>query len=57
MSIARIILLASLVLVAYFVLFAPSKYKLIGKHAKRVAYAYVAAILISAVLRYFGWGI
>lgn len=58
MSVARILLIVSLVFVGYLVLFAPARLRAIGFHAKRVGFAYVAAILISAALRlWFGWGI
>ena len=57
MGIARLLLIASAIFVAYLVLFAPARLRRIGWHAKRVGFAYVAAILISAALRYyFGWG-
>jgi hypothetical protein len=53
----RILLIVSVVFVGYLVLFAPARLRRIGFHAKRVGFAYVAAIVISAVLRlYFGWG-
>lgn len=56
-SLFRALLIVSFVVVAYLVLFAPKRLRQFGFHAKRVGFAYVAAILISAVLRlYFGWG-
>ena len=56
-SLFRALLIVSLVVVGYVILFAPARLRRFGFHAKRVGFAYVAAILISAVLRlYFGWG-
>lgn len=52
------LLIASAIFVLYLVLFAPARLRRIGWHAKRVGFAWVAAVLISAALRlYFGWGI
>ena len=57
MSLFRILLIVSAAMAFYFVLFAPARLRQLGFHAKRVGFAYVAAILISAVLRlWFGWG-
>lgn len=57
MGIARLLLISSAIFVLYLVLFAPARLRRIGWHAKRVGFAYVAAILLSAALRqYFGWG-
>lgn len=57
-SLIRALLIVSLVVVGYLVLFAPARLRRFGFHAKRVGMAYVAAILISAFLRlYFGWGV
>lgn len=57
MGIARLLLLASAIFVVYLMLFAPARLRRIGWHAKRVGFAYVAAILISAAVRhFFGWG-
>lgn len=56
-SLFRVLLIISVLVVGYLVLFAPSRFKLIKHHARRVGMAYVAAIVISAFLRlYFGWG-
>jgi hypothetical protein len=56
-SVTRALLIVSLIVVGYLVLFAPARLRRLGFHAKRVGFAYVAAILISAVMRlYFGWG-
>ena len=53
----RALLIVSFLVVAYLMLFAPARLRRLGFHAKRVGFAYVAAILISAFLRlYFGWG-
>ena len=57
MGIARLLLIASAIFALYLILFAPARLRRIGWHAKRVGFAYVAAILLSAALRqYFGWG-
>ncbi len=57
MGIARLLLIASAIFVLYLVLFAPARLRRIGWHAKRVAFAYVAAVILSAIVRsYFGWG-
>jgi hypothetical protein len=53
----RALLIASAIGVGYLVLFAPARLRRMGFHARRVGLAYVAAVIISAVLRlYFGWG-
>lgn len=52
----RYFLLASVAAVAYLVLFKPRQLGRLGRGARTVGYAYVAAILISAALRLiFGW--
>jgi hypothetical protein len=57
LGIARLLLIASAIAVLYLLLFAPARLRRIGWHAKRIGFAYVAAILISAALRQlFGWG-
>jgi len=57
LGIGRLLLIASAIFVLYLVLFAPARLRRIGWHAKRVGFAYVTAILLSAALRhYFGWG-
>jgi hypothetical protein len=56
-SLIRIFLVATLLVVAYFVLFRPRQLRQIGKQLRTVGYVYVAAILISAALRLmFDWG-
>ena len=45
MSLFRILLIISLVVVAYLVLFAPKRLRRLGFHARRVGLAYVAAIV------------
>lgn len=56
-SLFRALLIVSVVVVGYLVLFAPAKLGWIKHHARRIGMAYVAAIMISAFLRlYFGWG-
>jgi hypothetical protein len=58
MSIVRLLLIASAIFVLYMVVFAPARLRRLGWHAKRFGFVYVAAILISAVLRlFFGWGV
>ena len=56
-SLLRLLLIGSaLVLVALMIL-RPAQMRRLGQRARVVAYAYVAAIVISAVLRLaFGWG-
>ncbi len=56
-SLLRLLLVASgLVLVAMMIL-RPTQMRQLGQRARVVAYAYVAAIVISALLRVaFGWG-
>jgi len=56
-SVVRALLLGSAIFVLYLMLFAPARLQRIGFHAKRVGYAYVAAIVISAALRLLGYGI
>jgi len=56
-SLFRALLIISVVVVGYLMLFAPSRLRWVKHHARRVGLAYVAAIVISAGLRlYFGWG-
>jgi hypothetical protein len=53
----RILLLLAVAVVAYLLLFRPRALFHMGRKARVVAYAYVAAILISAFIRLtFGWG-
>ncbi|MCY4640128.1 MAG: hypothetical protein OXC94_07285 [Chloroflexi bacterium] len=56
-SLLRLLLIASaLVLVAMMIL-RPTQMQRLGQRARVVAYAYVAAIVISALLRLtLGWG-
>ena len=56
-SLIRILLLATVMVVAYFVIMRPTQLRQIGKQLRTVGYAYVAAILISAALRLMlDWG-
>ncbi len=56
-SLIRLFLIATVLVVAYFVVFRPRQLRQLGKQLRTVGYAYVAAILISAVLHLaFGWG-
>ena len=51
------LLVLGIVFGAYAYFFKPAWVRRLGKRASVVAYAYVAAILISAALRLaFGWG-
>ncbi len=57
MTLFRVLLIVSAVIIGYLILFAPTRLQRIGFHAKRVGLVYVAAILIHAVLRlWLGWG-
>lgn len=43
--------------IAYLALMQPQRLRRLGKRARTLGYAYVAAVLISAALRLlFGWG-
>jgi hypothetical protein len=56
-SLIRVLLLATLLVIAYFVIMRPTQLRQLGKQLRKVGYAYVAAILISAALRLMlGWG-
>ena len=56
-SIIRILLLATLLVVAYYVMFRPRELRSFGRQARKIGYVYVVAILISAAVRLlFGWG-
>ncbi len=56
-SLIRIFLLATVIVIVYFVLFRPRQLRRIGKQLRTVGYAYVAAILISAAVRLaLNWG-
>lgn len=52
-----LILLLSAVAIAWLALMQPRRLRLLGKHARTLGYAYVAAIVIGSALRLlFGWG-
>jgi hypothetical protein len=56
-TLLRLTLLAMLVFSVYVVVMKPRRIRTIGGKIMTVGYAYVAAILISAVFRLtFGWG-
>ncbi len=57
MSLVRLLLILTAVGAFYLVFFAPARLRRIGFYGRRVGLAYVAAILISALLRHFlDWG-
>ena len=50
-------LILSALAIAWLALIQPRRLRLLGKHARTLGYAYVAAILIGSALRLlFGWG-
>ena len=50
-------LVLSAIAIAWLALMQPRRLRLLGKHARTLGYAYVAAILIGSALRLlFGWG-
>ncbi len=50
-------LIASGLAIAWLALMQPRRLRSLGKHARTLGYAYVAAILIGSALRLlFGWG-
>ena len=52
-----LLLVVSGIVVAYLSVMQPSRLRRLSKNVRTVAYAYVAAVLIGAVLRLvFGWG-
>ena len=52
-----LLLVVSGLVVAYLSVMQPSRLRRLSKNVRTVAYAYVAAVLIGAVLRLvFGWG-
>ncbi len=53
----RLLLIATALGLVVMLLFRPRQLGQLGRRARAVGYAYVAAVLISAVLRLaFGWG-
>lgn len=53
----RLLLIAGALALMVMLLFRPTQVRRLGRHARTVGYAYVAAIVISAALRLlFGWG-
>ena len=57
---ARVIfyaLIVSALAIAWLALMQPRRLRRLGRHARTLGYAYVAAIVIGAALRvFFGWG-
>ena len=52
-----LLLVVSGLVIAYLSVMQPSRLRRLGKNVRTVAYAYIAAVLIGAVLRLvFGWG-
>ena len=50
-------LVAAGLLILYMAVMQPSRLRRLGRNARTVGYAYIAAVLIGAVLRtVFGWG-
>jgi hypothetical protein len=50
-------LVASGLVILYLSVMRPSRLRRLGRNARTVGYAYIAAVLIGAVLRMvFGWG-
>ena len=47
----RLLFIGSAVALVFMMLFRPTQLRVLGRRAKTVGFAYVAAILISAVLR------
>ncbi len=54
-TLLRIFLIVSLVVLAYMVIMKPRQLRAIGRKARIVAYAYVAAVIIGAILQLAGW--
>ena len=51
------VFIASGLAIAWLAVMQPRRLRLLGKHARTLGYAYVAAILIGSALRLlFGWG-
>ncbi len=51
------VFIASGLVIAWLAVMQPRRLRLLGKHARTLGYAYVAAILIGSALRLlFGWG-
>ena len=49
----RLLFVVSAVVIVAMLIFRPTQLRAFGRRAKTVGFAYVAAILISAVLRHF----
>lgn len=56
-TLLRIFLISTAVMIAYFVLMRPRELRRLGRGLRLVAFAYVLAVIISALLRLtVGWG-
>ena len=51
----RLFLIASMLFIAYMVVMKPRQLREAGRKARIVAYAYVAAIIIGAIMQLAGW--
>ena len=50
-------LVASGLVILYLSVMQPSRLRRLGRNARTLGYAYIAAVLIGAVMRtFFGWG-
>ena len=54
-TLLRVFLYASLIFIAYLVITRPRAIRQIGARARLVAYVWVAAIIIGAVMQLAGW--
>lgn len=54
-TVLRLLLIATVVVLAYLVIMKPRQLRETGRKARIVAYAYVAAIVIGAILQLAGW--
>lgn len=56
-TLLRIFLIATAVMIAYFVIMRPRELRRLGRGIRLVGFAYVLAVIISAVMRLtVGWG-
>ncbi|MCK9486750.1 MAG: hypothetical protein M0R73_08635 [Dehalococcoidia bacterium] len=54
-TVLRLLLIASVLFVAYLAVMKPRQLRETGRKARIVAYAYVAAVIIGAILQLAGW--
>ena len=54
MTVLRLLLIVTVVIVAYFVVIRPREIRRWGRTARKIAFIYIATILISAVLQAVG---